>query len=138
MEVVERAKADAANKGAEPIERQLSEAQRKIIEEKEEAERKRRAQIEARAEYAKVRVDPFDVHSRGSGTASRQTHIVMPWGKHKGQLISELPTGYIDFALRSDWKIKPYLRQSLAKEIEARRSKPPASKPAAASDARER
>lgn len=120
LPVLERAKADALTKGPMELDAALLAAQRAIEEEREEAERKRRAQVHASADYAKVRVDPFNQHDRMvGGKAKERKGIVMPWGKHKGQPLAELATGYMLYAL-DNWQMKDYLRSAMQREVESR------------------
>lgn len=62
-----------------------------------EKERRRRAAIDARADYDKVDVDPFDAYQRGSVDMNKKGSKgpVMQFGKHKGKPLSVLPGGYL-------------------------------------------
>lgn len=134
LEVIEKAKKDAAeNKnGPVDIDEALLEAKRLIEEARELEERKRRARIEARAEYNKVRVDPFDPYSRMKGGADGKSKgPVMPFGKHKGRPIADLPTGYLQFGL-ANWELKPYLKAAFSATVAERLGGPSQHSPAKA------
>jgi len=76
----------------------LAEAKRKIREEAEAEERRRRAQVKASAQYATINVDPFDRYSRSAGQISKhEKGPRMPFGKHKGELIRALPASYLNW-----------------------------------------
>lgn len=124
IEVLDRAKAELAKStlGAVKIDEALLDAKRRIEEEKEAAERARRAQIQARAEYAKVRVDPFDVNTRGSGTAKKKSGLKMLFGKHKGELASSVPADYIRWKLDNMKNLQPWYRGALTAELSRRSS----------------
>ena len=115
LAAIERAKKDAEAGGPVDAMKAIEEAEKKLREEAEEAERKMRAQIQARAEYTKIKADPFDAYSAGSGIRKGRD-IVMPFGKYKGKPIASLPTGYIKYALAT-WQLKGYLQQAMSHEL---------------------
>ncbi len=46
----------------------------------------------------------------------------LPFGKHKGQALSDIPLGYIGWLLQQEW-VRPYLRTALENELEGRGDK---------------
>lgn len=126
IEVVNRAKSQV-NKAGGPIdlEKILAEAQHAEDQAREERERRQRAAIEARAQYKSVEVDPFDKYQRGSVAKSGgKAGPRMLFGKHKGQPIATVPTGYLQwmvanchFSGRSSW-----LKGAIQSELNARRT----------------
>jgi exodeoxyribonuclease X len=44
-----------------------------------------------------------------------RTPTHMPFGKHKGELLSEMPKDYVGWALRTCEDMDPYLRKALEK-----------------------
>lgn len=125
MPVVERVKKEILESQGGPIdvEAALQAAEEELRRQREEAERKQRALVQARAEYAKVQVDPFDAYSRSSGTSVRKSHIVMPFGKHARQSISDIPTDYLRFVVEKCERIKPYLKNAIKGELDTRSGK---------------
>lgn len=119
LEVVERAKQLNTNTGeAKDLSAVLAKAQEEI--EKEEAERKRRAQVQAEARYKRLDVDPFDAHQRGNVDMRKPSRARIPFGKHKGQPISAVPTGYLKWALREGVFRAPWLHASAVAELKVR------------------
>lgn len=43
----------------------------------------------------------------------------MPFGKHKGELLSDCPTEYLDWLIGNDW-VKDYLRAAVEAELNKR------------------
>jgi hypothetical protein len=53
----------------------------------------------------------------------------MPWGKHRGWLIGEVPTGYLVWAIEESTIAEPYrtaIREELADRLDLRLPAPPA------------
>jgi hypothetical protein len=97
--------------------------------EEEEERRKQRQKVESEAKYQRVAVDPFDPTQRGKVQGRKHNSNAMPWGKHKGKAISELPTGYIRALLERhadpdcDFKIHQHkLKWWLESELSGRRA----------------
>jgi type I site-specific restriction endonuclease len=126
MPVIERVKKEILESAGGPvdIEKALQDAEEALRREREEAERKRRAQVQARAEYAKVAVDPFDEYSRGSGTAKKKNKCHMPFGKHKGKSLSDIPSGYMEWAL-GNMKMAGWLYGGMKAELDSRAGRTP-------------
>ena len=124
LEEVARAKADILGAaGPQQLDEALAEAKRKIREEAEVEERQRRARVAASAKYSKLNVDPFDVYSRSAGqSSSRPKGPRMPFGKHKGLLIRDVPTGYLNW-LSGESK-KGWLGDAVKAELDSRRGGP--------------
>lgn len=92
-----------------------------------EKERRRRAAVEARAEYDKVDVDPFNQYQRGSVDAAKPKNRgpVMQFGKHKGKPLSTLPGGYLkwlanDCQLREGWFKRAVMAEYASRQGAAR------------------
>lgn len=80
------------------------EAKKQIAEEYAAAERAKRARIAAAAKYKSTSVDPFSRHSQRSEAVQRaNAGKVMPWGKHKGKLLSEVPGSYLQWVSEQKW-----------------------------------
>lgn len=45
--------------------------------------------------------------------------VVMPFGKHKGEEIGEIPTSYLDWLIGQDW-LKADLRECIEDHLETR------------------
>lgn len=120
IEVVERVK-KAAQNGAVQIDQALLEEQRRLEQEREEEERRKRALIQAKADYAKVRVDPFDSHSRmKGGVAKKERGARFLFGQYKGRLVSDVPTGYLKYALEKFDKLPAWLSGAISDELHMR------------------
>jgi superfamily II DNA or RNA helicase len=136
VEVIERVK-KAAQGAPIQIDQALLEEKRRLEEEREEAERKKRAQVQAKAEYAKVRVDPFDQFSRmKGGVQKKESGARFLFGKFKGRLVSEVPTWYLRGFGEKVQKAPQWLKTAVANELGTRNGTPvskPASKPKAQS-----
>lgn len=127
MPVVEMVKKEVLeNKTGGPvdIEQALLDAQQELQRQREEIERRKRAQVQARAEYAKVAVDPFDQYSRSTGTTKQKSRCHMPFGKHKGKSLSDIPTGYMEWAI-DNLKLAGWLHGGMKAEIADRRGESP-------------
>lgn len=97
IEVKERAKeVVAAAGGPVSLEQALIDAKRAEELAREAAERKKRQQIESRAEYKSVNVNPFDANQRGNVEMGNKKPAnkgpVMLFGKHKGKPIAAIST----------------------------------------------
>ncbi len=81
----------------------------------------RRARIKARAEFRTQEVSPFAgvASTAGSGTMTSKQGPRMLFGKHKGQMLAEIPKGYLQWVLELP-KLAPWLRQAVEKELEHR------------------
>lgn len=122
LEVVERVKKAASN-GPIQIDQALLEEKRRIEQEKEEAERKRRAQVQAKADYAKVRVDPFDQHSRMSGgVTKKEKGARFMFGKYKGRLVVDVPTHYLEWFNENIKKCPGWLSGAVGDELHMRKN----------------
>jgi len=136
-EVIERANANATKKdGPIDMAEEVRKAQREIDEEREKArqeriERERREQAEAdrRAKLrADVRYSTVQVGQGGGhgARADRQRRVArMPFGKHKGELIAEIPSGYLRAITQGDWCKTEWIRKSAAGVLAERRGSTP-------------
>lgn len=131
LEVVERVKKAAAGAPIQ-IDQALLEEKRRIEEERQAEERRRRAQVKAKAEYAKVRVDPFDAYARMKGGVQRKERGArFMFGKYKGQLVKDVPTQYLQWFHENIKKAPGWLSGAVGDELHQRRN--PGDKPAPAS-----
>lgn len=120
IDVVERVKKAAAN-GPIQIDQALLEEKRRIEQEREEAERRRRAQVQAKADYAKVRVDPFDQYSRTTGGVAKKEKVArFMFGKFKGKLVSEVPRWYLEWFSKNAQKSPNWLSGAVQTELRHR------------------
>jgi len=92
----------------------IEEKQRKKREE-EERQRRLRDSVEAQARYRSFSVNPFDTNHVSDGVASKKGPR-MTFGKHKGKLLRDIPTSYLDWLMREANISQPWLRNSIAKE----------------------
>jgi superfamily II DNA or RNA helicase len=123
VEVVERVKKAAAGAPIQ-IDQALLEEKRRIEQEREEAERKRRAQVQAKADYAKVRVDPFDKHARMTGGVQRkEPGARFLFGRHKGQRVADAPTHYLRWFKETIKTAPQWLAAAVNKELDVRAGK---------------
>lgn len=128
IEVVQRAQAEMLNGAAVSVDEALSNAAKRLQEEKEEAERKRRAAIRPDVQYQSVSVDPYDQYSRGGNVQQKkQQGPRMLFGKHKGKLLTEIPVGYLKW-FDQECKTKPWLQTAVKVEIERRANDSPSSR----------
>jgi hypothetical protein len=51
-------------------------------------------------------------------------YIVMPFGKHKGEFIDEIETGYLSWVLSNCSNLNAYLRNAIEEELDDRRDTP--------------
>lgn len=120
IEVVERVK-KLVTAGPVKIDEALLAEKRRIEEEREEAERKRRAAVEAKAEYAKVRVDPFDEFSRmKGGVQKKEKGARFLWGKFKGTLVTDAPRWYLEWFTNEAKNPPQWLSAAVKKELKER------------------
>jgi len=128
IQIVERARQNMQNaQEALDVEEALTEAERQLkIEErafkkKIEEERKRiqRAAIEARANYRSLEVDPFDPNRQAASVRRGGTNC-MPFGKHKGMPIPDLPFDYLDWMIKNVTLKEGWLKGSIMKEYRNR------------------
>lgn len=132
LEVVERVKKAAAG-GPIQIDQALLEEKRRIEQEREDEERRRRARVAAKADYAKVRVDPFDEHSRmKGGVQKKERGARFLFGRFKWQLVSDAPTWYLKFATEKFTNIPGWLSAAIGNELHIRAN--PGDAPAASID----
>jgi superfamily II DNA or RNA helicase len=108
---------------ARDIDEVLDQASKEVREARLEAERQRLAAIQAQAKFNRVAVDPFVDAFRVSHSATpepKEAGARMLFGKYKGELIRNLPKGYLVFMLRQGALKKPWMReaaeQALSKE----------------------
>lgn len=121
IEAIERAKKELAEaSGPIEVDAVLQEAQRKIEEERELAERRRLARVRGEATYHKLDVDPFDATRRSSGMSSRRSNARMLFGKHKGKPLSEIPTSYLTWV--DSLGKKGWFADAVRTEIAARKN----------------
>ena len=92
----------------------IEEKQRKKREE-EERQRRLRDSVEAQARYRSFSVNPFDTNHVSDGVAS-QKGPRMTFGMHKGKLLRDIPTSYLEWLMREANISQPWLRNSIAKE----------------------
>lgn len=116
----EKAK-QAAKQGAVDANQALIDAQRLIELEQEERERRRRAMVEANATYKKVEVNPIGTAPQGQSQKAKTRAARIPFGKHAGKLVSELPHSYMRWMLKQhasgEFKLKPWLEQAMKDEL---------------------
>jgi|3_EtaG_2_1085321.scaffolds.fasta_scaffold00663_28 superfamily II DNA or RNA helicase len=105
--VVDRAKGDLlAAEGPQSVSDALERAERELAaeeveiqrEKRERAERRARAKVKAQLEYEKRQVDVFG-QVEGISRSRGKSKATMPFGKYKGRSLSEVPTGYLQYAL---------------------------------------
>jgi superfamily II DNA or RNA helicase len=96
------------------------EKERKAIREKELAERA--AAETMRKLRGDVQYDARKVATGGGGVVKtkQQSGARMPFGKHKGKAVSELPGGYMRVMLEKNVKMPPWLRSSIQGELKRR------------------
>jgi superfamily II DNA or RNA helicase/uncharacterized protein (DUF3820 family) len=68
---------------------------------REEAERRRLAAIRAKADYTTILVDPFMEGVRVVAGTAKERGARMPFGKHKGSLVRDLPEGYLHWFIEN-------------------------------------
>jgi uncharacterized protein (DUF3820 family) len=49
----------------------------------------------------------------------RSTDFEMPFGKYKGDMLSDIPVGYLDWLIGQDW-CKPELEERIIRHLETR------------------
>ncbi|MGB0888908.1 MAG: putative quorum-sensing-regulated virulence factor [Solirubrobacterales bacterium] len=107
-------------------------------EEFERLERERLARVNARADYDRRPVDPFDATQRGQVVTPGDSGPTMKFGKFKGQPLSKVPVEYLQWAVAADmpkWRKGPcWAELKRRKNPPATDSKPvqPSSAPSAA------
>jgi hypothetical protein len=80
------------------------EAKKQVADEAAEHQRRLRAIIAAKPKYKTHDVDPFSRYAGRSEALKRaNAGKKMPWGKHKGKLISQVPTSYLQWVANQDW-----------------------------------
>jgi superfamily II DNA or RNA helicase len=135
-EVVERANKNALKKADGPIdmgeelrkarkeltdeERERRRAEREAKEAAERAEAARRAKIKSEVTYSAIQVQ------QGSGVrmhhANGKRGPRMIFGKHKGKLLADMPSGYLRSMVEGEWCKTAWLRDCAQREIDKRRS----------------
>lgn len=122
IDIVNRAKKEV-NKAGGPIdlEKVLADAKRAEEAAAEARERKRRAAIEASAQYKSVDVDPFDPYQHGSVDMKKAPDKGprMLFGKHKGKPLSVIPAGYLRW-LQENAALKGWLKIAVDAEVQRR------------------
>ncbi len=121
IEVLERAKS-LLNEAEEArdIDDVLDEAERHVREE-EILERRRLAKLQAEAEFSRVTIDPFLDAFRVShpSDAPKERGARMPFGKHKGQLVRDIPKDYLAWMLRKNNLKAPWLKKAAEQALNA-------------------
>lgn len=108
-EEVARAEAD--------LERAKEELEKQRRQEQEEA--RRLARIKARVRYSAHEVGTGDVAPTTSRKVAR-----MPFGKHKGQPLDQIPTGYLEYMLEKNYLQKRWLKNAVLAELDRRADAP--------------
>jgi superfamily II DNA or RNA helicase len=122
FDVVDAAKKRLAEAGhAIDVNQALADAQREI----ERRERERLARVDARAKYKRVEADPFDPNQRSTVAKTNGRVVRMLFGKHKGQPLSEIPTGYLQWFVSEKERGPGWLRGSIYNELRKRRPQQP-------------
>lgn len=83
--------------GVADVQETLEQVTAELRKEREEADRRRLAAMQARAQYDRRDVDPFDLASSATTPQRHRSKTRMPFGKHKGKSLSEVPTGYLEW-----------------------------------------
>lgn len=99
---------------------ELDEERRKR-EEEAELRRQERAQLHAQVEYRSVSVDPFSTTSSYGGTKGAK-RVVMPFGKHKGTPLPEVPADYLRW-IREKQKVQKWLEKAIDADLNRRSGK---------------
>jgi superfamily II DNA or RNA helicase len=119
IEVIARVKAELVGKGAPvDLDEALKNAKQKLEEEREEAERQRRAVVRGETRYSKTQVDNFDPYQRGTNVKKGRVPAML-FGKHKGKPLNQIPLGYLKWVAR-ECKVKPWFKAAVESEINNR------------------
>ena len=88
--------------------------------------------MQAKADYAKVRVDPFDQHSRMTGGVGKKKEkgARFMFGKFKGKLVSDVPRWYLEWFSKNAQKAPNWLSGAVQTELR-HRDNPTVDRPAA-------
>lgn len=102
--VIERAKV-AMQRTREPVsvDQALLDAKRELELEQEEIARRKRAAVEAKANYRRVEVDVFDESQRGEIHDRTEKVRLMKFGKYKDRPMSEVPLDYLRWAVKQEY-----------------------------------
>ncbi|MGL4445745.1 MAG: putative quorum-sensing-regulated virulence factor, partial [Alsobacter sp.] len=92
-------------------------AERKEIDDRE---RRRRAAIASRAEYQRVDVDVLSPDQVGVARKRSSINYPLPFGKHKGRAIADVPTDYLQWAAASGVFKHPKTSKLIATELWSR------------------
>lgn len=102
--IIERAKVSLQRSSdAMNVDQALIDAKRELEAEQEELARRKRAQIDAKARYNRVAVDPFDEGQRGELVDREKPVRVMKFGKYKGQPLADVPKDYLLWAVKQEY-----------------------------------
>lgn len=117
-DAITRAKAALAGDQRQAISDMIAKANERE-EELEREERERLAKQQAKAEYKRQAVDPFDQSQRGMVSQPVEGEKAMRFGKHKGKPMSQVPADYLQWAVNSD--LPTYLKGSCWAELRRRK-----------------
>jgi superfamily II DNA or RNA helicase len=122
-EVIERANKNAVKKdGPVDMADEIRNAERELDDERREREYReaqRKARIEAEVRYQQQQVP----QGRGGNVSSSSGRGArMPFGKHKGKLVADVDTGYLNWLASSDKPPKGWLGEAVKREIAKRRA----------------
>jgi superfamily II DNA or RNA helicase len=99
--------------------REEREKARKAREERErqDAERaQRRASLGADVRYTEHRVE----QGQGGRPVKGKRGARMPYGKHQGQLITDIRTDYLEWVVKTDWPRHPWVKVAAQRELNLR------------------
>lgn len=113
-QALELAKAEASDRDVGELIREAAEAVRA----REEAERRRLAQKKANAQFSAVDIDPFvsAFSVTHDAPAKKERGPRMPYGKHKGQLLRDVPASYLAF-IRREHNPTGWLGEAINKQL---------------------
>lgn len=101
----------------EELEREKQERHRKR---REREARRSRANVKAQVNYNKNNVNPYGQKERVR-RERRASSPVMRFGKHKDKLMSEVPTGYLEWVLKNFTDLYPSTRNQIRHELDVRK-----------------
>ncbi len=98
-------------------EREQAKLRREAAEAAERAEAERRAKLQATVTYSQ-----HQVHTGQAAAVTRPGRRgYMPFGKHRGKAIDELPYGYLKAIATGDWCKTKWIRTAASRELDSRR-----------------